>query len=65
VKIETPMQSVSLNDLPNPQNITQIVVNLQDQTIEVTYRGHQWPSYSGIPALSIDAATYSPMDDQP
>jgi hypothetical protein len=40
VKIETPHQSIALDDIPNADAITQIVVDLQDQRGEITYRGH-------------------------
>lgn len=58
MRIETPHHSVTVEDLPEPERIVQILVNLSDQTIELTYKGYVSP-YHLAPALSDDAASWA------
>jgi hypothetical protein len=57
VKIETPTRSITIEDPPNAENLTQIVVNLSDETVELTYKGH--PPLAYTPPPSADAATWT------
>ena len=57
MRIETQNQVVTIEDPPNVENLTQIVVNLQESTVELTYRGH--PPLQYVAPVSSDAATWT------
>lgn len=58
MRIETPGQSIQIEDIPVPEKITQIVVNLPEQTVEITYQGHPALVYQS-PTASVDSASWT------
>ena len=59
MKIETTHTELSITDPPSPDRLTQIVVNLQDMTVELTYQGHPPLQWHDVPG-SADLATWTP-----
>jgi hypothetical protein len=48
MQIEQNGTTTILTDIPNPENVTQIMIDLGERRIEITYKGYTYPStYSG------------------
>lgn len=58
--VETHMQSVTITEIPNAENLTSLVVNLQDMTVEMIYKG-----YEHRPVTYETAARYDGELDDP
>lgn len=43
MKVETHMQSVTIEEIPNAENLVSVTVNLQDMNVELLYKGYTYP----------------------
>lgn len=61
MKVETHMQSVTVTDIPNVENLTSVAVNLQDMTVELLYKGYVNPYQPQVAVQRYDGELDPPF----